>query len=53
MQIDAGDCLPLDAVAEVPTPIAEVVARAMHRNKDQRIASMPEVKAAWQGARRR
>jgi serine/threonine-protein kinase len=53
MQIDAGDCLPLDAVAEVPTAIAEVVARAMHRNKDQRIASMPEVKAAWREARRR
>ena len=30
MKIDAGDCLPLDAVAEVPAPVANVVGRAMH-----------------------
>jgi hypothetical protein len=52
MKIDAGDCLPLDAVAEVPPRIAEVVGRAMHRNKDERIASVVEVQAAWHEARR-
>jgi serine/threonine-protein kinase len=52
MKIDAGDCLPLDAVAEVPARIAEVVGRTMHHNKDERIASVAEVKAAWQEARR-
>jgi len=52
MKIDAGDCLPLDAVAEVPARIAEVVGRTMHRNKDERFASMAEAKAAWREARR-
>jgi serine/threonine-protein kinase len=52
MKIDVGDCLPLDAVAEVPARIAEVVGRTMHRNKDERFASMAEVKAAWREARR-
>jgi serine/threonine-protein kinase len=52
MKIDAGDCLPLDAVAEVPARIAEVVGRTMHRNKDERIATVAEVQAAWREARR-
>lgn len=48
MKIDAGDCLPLDAVADVPPAIAEVVHRAMNRHKQARYRGMPELKAAWQ-----
>jgi serine/threonine-protein kinase len=51
MKIDAGDCLPLDAVADVPFTLARVVARAMHRDKQERYADMLELKAAWQRAR--
>jgi len=51
MKIDAGDCLPLDAVADVPAVIAQVVGRAMHCNRDDRYADMAEVKAAWHRAR--
>jgi serine/threonine-protein kinase len=51
MKIDAGDCLPLDAIAEVPLPLAEVVARSMHRHKEQRYRAMTELLDAWQGAR--
>ncbi len=51
MKIDAGDCLPIDAVAEVPAAIARVIERAMHRNKDDRYAQMADVKAAWHGVR--
>ena len=51
MKIDAGDCLPIDAVAEVPAPIARVIERAMHRNKDDRYSQMADLKAAWHGVR--
>jgi serine/threonine-protein kinase len=51
MKIDAGDCLPIDAVADVPDAIARVIDRAMHRHKDDRYADMVELKAAWQQAR--
>ncbi len=51
MKIDAGDCLPIDAVAEVPAAIAAVIERAMHRNKVERYAQMADLKAAWHGVR--
>jgi serine/threonine protein kinase len=51
MKIDGGDCLPLDAVAEVPPRVAAVVARAMHRNKESRYSTMAELRAAWRDAR--
>jgi serine/threonine-protein kinase len=51
MKIDAGDCLPVDAVAKVPEAIARVVDRAMHRHKSDRYADMGALKAAWQQAR--
>ncbi|MGB5368388.1 MAG: serine/threonine-protein kinase [Polyangiales bacterium] len=51
MKIDAGDCLPIDAVAEVPASIARVIERAMHRNKDDRYAEMPDLQAAWHRGR--
>ena len=51
MKIDAGDCLPVDAVADVPDAIARVVGKAMHRHKDDRYAGMPQLNAAWQQAR--
>jgi serine/threonine-protein kinase len=53
MKIDAGDCLPIDVVAEVPAAIGRVVERAMHRNKDDRYTQMTELRAAWEGARGR
>jgi serine/threonine protein kinase len=53
MKIDAGDCLPLDAVADVPPAVADVVARAMHRDRDRRYDDMPSLQAAWERARRR
>jgi len=51
MKIDAGDCLPIDAIAEVPAAIARVIERAMHRNKDDRYAEMPDLQAAWHRGR--
>lgn len=51
MKIDAGDCLPLDAVAEVAPEIAAVVGQAMHPDKESRYANMAELNAAWQRAR--
>jgi serine/threonine-protein kinase len=51
MKIDAGDCLPIDAVADVPAAVARVIGRAMHRNKADRYADMPDLKAAWHEAR--
>jgi len=51
MKIDAGDCLPIDAVADVPGVIARVIDRAMHRHKHDRYADMVELKTAWQQAR--
>lgn len=53
MKIDAGDCLPLDAVADVPASISDVVARAMHRDRDQRYEDMAALEVAWQRARGR
>lgn len=53
MKIDAGDHLPIDAVADVPVAIGRVVERAMHHNKEDRYADMPDLKAAWHEARRR
>jgi hypothetical protein len=52
MKIDAGDCLPIDAVADVPASVARVIGRAMHRNKADRYADMAAVKTAWHEARR-
>jgi serine/threonine-protein kinase len=51
MKIDAGDCLPIDAVADVPAAVARVIGTAMHRNKADRYADMPDLKAAWHEAR--
>ncbi len=53
MKIDAGDCLPLDAVADVSARISRVVARAMHRDKNDRYAGMQELEAAWREGRKR
>ncbi len=50
MKIDAGDRLPLDALAEIPETIADVVHRAMHRDKEARYRTMAELKTAWQQA---
>jgi serine/threonine-protein kinase len=51
MKIDAGDCLPIDAVADVTDAIAQVVVRAMHRRKEDRYADMTDLKTAWHRAR--
>lgn len=51
MKIDAGDCLPLDAVANVTHSTAEVVARAMNRDKERRYRQMKELEAAWRESR--
>lgn len=51
MKIDAGDCLPLDALADVTASVAHVVARAMHRDKTERYGSVRELEAAWREAR--
>jgi serine/threonine-protein kinase len=51
MKIDAGDCLPIGAVVDVPNAIARVIDRAMHREKDERYADMVELSTAWQQAR--
>lgn len=51
MKIDAGDCLPIDAVADLPGEIASVIERAMHRNKDDRFTEMAELRSAWHEAR--
>ena len=51
MKIDAGDCLPVDAVADVPDAIARVIDKAMHRHKDDRHADMAALKTAWHQAR--
>jgi hypothetical protein len=53
MKIDAGDCLPLDAVADVSPGVASVVADAMHREKASRYHSMAELGEAWRRARQR
>jgi len=53
MKIDAGDCLPIDVLADVPRGIARVIARAMHRNKDDRYVDMTELRYAWHGAQER
>lgn len=50
MKIDAGDRLPLDALIEVPTAVANVVHRAMHRDKEARYRTVAELKTAWQQA---
>ncbi|MDH3623364.1 MAG: serine/threonine protein kinase [Myxococcales bacterium] len=50
MKIDAGDRLPLDALVEIPEAIANVVHRAMHRDKEARFRTMAELEAAWQQA---
>ncbi|MBT8465162.1 MAG: serine/threonine protein kinase [Deltaproteobacteria bacterium] len=51
MKIDAGDCLPIDAVADLPGEIARVIERAMHRKKAERFTEMAELRAAWHRAR--
>lgn len=50
MKIDAGDCLPLDAVADVSVPVAEVIGRAMHRDRSARYGDMAALQAAWERA---
>jgi serine/threonine protein kinase len=52
MKIDAGDCLPIAAVVDIPNAVAAVIDRAMHRKKDQRYADMLELNTAWKRARR-
>ena len=51
MKIDAGDCLPLDAVVDVPAPVASVVMSAMHRRVEERPISVTALLEAWRGAR--
>ena len=51
MKIDAGDCLPIAALVDVPNAIAQVIDRAMHRDKGERYADMGELQVAWQQAR--
>jgi len=51
MKIDAGDCLPIDAVANLSGEIARVIERAMHRNKAERFTEMADLRAAWHEAR--
>jgi serine/threonine-protein kinase len=51
MKIDAGDCLPLDAVADIPDAVAQLVGKAMHRHKEARYTDMAQLKTAWQQAR--
>ena len=53
MKIDAGDCLPINAVADVSDAVASVVGRAMARHKDDRYAEMADLKTAWHQARHR
>lgn len=53
MKIDAGDCLPIDAVSDVSGPIARVIERAMNRDKDQRYGQTADLKLAWHEARGR
>ncbi|MDH3199655.1 MAG: serine/threonine protein kinase [Myxococcales bacterium] len=50
MKIDAGDRLPLDALVEIPEAIANVIHRAMHRDKESRFGTVMELEAAWQQA---
>ena len=52
MKIDAGDCLPLDAVAHVSAQVSNVVACAMHRDKSARYRGAAELEAAWREARK-
>ena len=51
MKIDAGDCLPIDVVADIPDAIARVIGKAMHRHKQDRYTDMAELKTAWRQAR--
>ncbi len=51
MKVDAGDYLPLDAVADVPSGVAEVVGRAMHASKDARYPDVAALLSAWRAAR--
>ena len=53
MKIDAGDCLPIDAISDVSGAVAHVIEKAMHRNKDDRYPEMADLKLAWHGARGR
>lgn len=53
MKIDAGDCLPLDAVADVTPAVADVVERAMHHDKAHRYESVAALLIAWREARSR
>lgn len=53
MKIDAGDCLPLDAVTDVPRAVADVVAQAMRRDLNHRHHDMAALRASWEQARSR
>jgi len=53
MKIDAGDCLPLDAVADVSPEVASVVAEAMHHEKASRHRGIAELGEGWRRARQR
>jgi serine/threonine-protein kinase len=52
MKIDAGDCLPLDALVDVPSSTVRVIERAMHCRREARYANVDELKEAWREARR-
>lgn len=52
MKIDAGDCLPLDALVDVPSSVVGVIERAMHCRREARYAGVDELKEAWGEARR-
>ena len=52
MKIDAGDHLPLDAVADVPAAVASVVGRAMDRDAARRYDDTRQLERAWREVRR-
>jgi len=47
MKIDAGDCLPLDAVADVPRELASIVGRAMAPDPEARFEGVDALARAW------
>jgi serine/threonine-protein kinase len=51
MKIDAGDCLPLDAVSDTPRAVANVVMRAMHRRAEERHPSVEAFVGSWETVR--
>lgn len=51
-KIVVGDCLPVDTVADVSSPISAVVQRAMHHDKTARYRNVAELVDAWTKALR-